>query len=286
MRYLLFLGLVGASVAIWWRPFLGVVQLAATNDAYTHILLILPLTVGMICSSAKQFKWPYEQGTAVGVILLSAAFLLDVVAARNLWIFSADICLSVSICAAVIWWVGSAILCFGLHVFRRLPFLLCFLFLIVPFPTQVADWISRTLQYQSAVATSILFHVARVPVVREGILLSIPGLDIEVAHECSSIRSSMFLIVFTMFFAQLFLRSLWRKTLLILAAIPLSIAKNALRIFTITELGTRVDPGFLDGWLHHQGGIVFLAAAVFATGGLVWLLRLGDRNPRLARPST
>src|SRR5579864_7109892 len=94
MRYLLFLGLVGASVAIWWRPFLGVVQLAATNDAYTHILLILPLTAGMICSSATQFKWPYEQGTAVGVILLSAALLLDVVAVRILWTFPAEICLS------------------------------------------------------------------------------------------------------------------------------------------------------------------------------------------------
>jgi len=47
------------------------------------------------------------------------------------------------------------------------------------------------------------------------------------------------------------------EALLIAAAIPLSVAKNGLRIFTIAELGTRVDPGFLGGKLHHDGGIIF-----------------------------
>jgi len=283
MRYLPFLGLIGASVAIWWRPFLAVVHLAATNDAYTHILLIPPLTAGMICPLARQSKWSYEQGAPLGVFLLGAALFLDVLAVRNLETSPAEICLAASICAAVIWWVGSASLCFGLQVFPRFLFPLCFLFLTVPFPALIASWLSRFLQYQSAVATSILFHAARVPVMREGVLLSIPGLDIEVANECSSIRSSMCLIVVAMFLAQLFLRSSWRKALLILVAIPLSIAKNAFRIFTIAELGTRVDPAFLDGWLHHHGGIIFLAVGIIATGVLVWLLRHGDSDASLAR---
>ena len=72
---------------------------------------------------------------------------------------------------------------------------LCCLFLLVPFPDLLLNWITRFLQDQSAVATSISFHTARVPVARDWILLSIPGLDIAVARECSSIRSSMLLIV-------------------------------------------------------------------------------------------
>jgi len=104
-------------------------------------------------------------------------------------------------------------------------------------------------------------------------MLSIPGLDIEVARECSSIRSSLMLIVTTMVLAHLFLRSWWRKVLLIVMAIPLSVAKNGLRIVTIAELGTRFDRGFLDGKLHHHGGIIFLALAVVAVGALLWVLR-------------
>src|ERR1017187_1356892 len=104
-------------------------------------------------------------------------------------------------------------------------------------------------------------------------MLSIPNLDIEVARECSSIRSSLMLAVTTLVLAHLFLRSWCRKVLLVAAAIPLSVAKNGLRIFTITELGTRVDPGFLDGKLHHHGGILFYGLAVVAVAALLWVLR-------------
>ncbi len=184
--------------------------------------------------------------------------------------------LTLSIFALVMWWIGSIILCLGFQAFRSFLFPLCFLFLLAPFPEHVLNWSTKFLQQQTAVAAAALFHIARVPVTREGIMLSIPGLDIEVASECSSIRSSMMLLVTTILLAQLFLRSWWRKILLIAAVIPLSVAKNALRVFTITELGTRVDPGFLDGWLHHSGGIVFFGLSVLVVAMLVWFLRRGE----------
>ena len=110
-------------------------------------------------------------------------------------------------------------------------------------------------------------------------MLSIPNLDIEVARECSSIRSSMLLVVTTMILAHLFLRSSWRKAVLIACAIPLAAIKNGIRIFVITELATRVDPGFFDGNLHRRGGILFLALAMAMVGALLWGLR---RNERIA----
>jgi exosortase/archaeosortase family protein len=109
--------------------------------------------------------------------------------------------------------------------------------------------------------------------------LSIPNLDIEVARECSSIRSSFMLIVTTMVLAHLFLRSWGRKVILIAAAIPLAVVKNGLRIFVIAELGTRVDPEFLEGNLHRHGGIVFLAIAWVIVIGLVWILRRSEDLP-------
>jgi exosortase/archaeosortase family protein len=92
------------------------------------------------------------------------------------------------------------------------------------------------------------------------------------------------LVVTTMVFAHLFLRSWWRKVLLVAAAIPLSVAKNGLRIFTIAELGTRVDPGFLDGKLHHNGGILFFGIAVVAVGALLWVLRRTELQASSAHP--
>jgi exosortase/archaeosortase family protein len=92
------------------------------------------------------------------------------------------------------------------------------------------------------------------------------------------------LVVTTMVFAHLFLRSWWRKVLLVAAAIPLSVAKNGFRIFTIAELGTRVDPGFLYGKLHHNGGILFFGIAVVAMGALLCALRRTELPASSAHP--
>lgn len=50
-------------------------------------------------------------------------------------------------------------------------------------------------------------------------------------------------------------------------------AKNGLRVFTIAMLATRVDPGYMNGRLHHQDGIVFFAIALFGIFALRWILR-------------
>jgi exosortase/archaeosortase family protein len=78
--------------------------------------------------------------------------------------------------------------------------------------------------------------------------------------------------------ANLFLRSNWRKALLVLACIPLSVLKNAIRILVIAELGTRVNPSFLHGNLHRQGGIIFLGLAVLILLVLLWILRKSEMH--------
>ncbi|MGC2732081.1 MAG: exosortase/archaeosortase family protein, partial [Candidatus Sulfotelmatobacter sp.] len=152
----------------------------------------------------------------------------------------------------------------------------CFLFWMVPFPEFVLNPVVNLLQQGSAAAAHLLFAAAGVPVEQHGVFVHIPGLTVEVARECSSIRSSSMLIVTTMVLAQLLLRSPWRKALIILVSIPLSVAKNGLRIFTIAMLTTRVDPSFLTGRLHREGGIIFFLIALAATFVLLWILRRGE----------
>ena len=129
--------------------------------------------------------------------------------------------LSLSMLGLVLWWIGSVIFCLGGQFARSLAFPLCFLFLVVPLPERAVNWITESLQDQSAVGSELLFRAARVPVEREGLVLSIPTLDIEVARECSSIRSSTMLVVATLVLANLFLRSWWRQLLLAIISIPL-----------------------------------------------------------------
>ncbi|MGA9497382.1 MAG: exosortase/archaeosortase family protein, partial [Terriglobales bacterium] len=142
----------------------------------------------------------------------------------------------------------------------------------------VLNEIVDLLQQGSAFAAYALFVAVGVPATQNGILVTIPGLTVEVAQECSSIRSSSMLLVTTMVLAHVLLRSPWRKLLVIVFAVFLSVAKNGLRIFTIAILGTRVDPAFLTGRLHRQGGIVFFMIALIAVFVLLWIFRKGEKT--------
>jgi exosortase len=256
--------------------------LALANDAYTHILLILPLSAALIYFDSrfqdskyldsKAFRIDPQSSPRIGTALLALALVTGCYARWGMAAAPDDVRLSLGMFALVTWWIASVLLCFGPKTLSLFLFPLCFLFLLVPIPEFALSGIVEFLQQQSALAARIIFRVAGVPVRQDGIMLSIPNLDIEVARECSSIRSSLMLVVTTLVLARLFLRSWWRKILLVAAAIPLSVAKNGLRIFTIAELGTRVDPGFLNGNLHHHGGIVFFGVSVVAVGALLWVL--------------
>jgi exosortase len=282
-------------IVFWWHPLLATAELALSNEAYTHILLILPLSAALIYFELKQQdsksinsnKSPVDRQPSprTGVVLLSLAFAIGSYARWGMRTAPDDIRLSLSMVSLVTGWIASVLFCFGARTFRLFLFPLCFLFLIVPIPDFALSWIVEFLQQQSASAARIMFRTIGVPVIQNGIMLSIPTLDIEVARECSSIRSSLMLVVTTMVLAHLFLHAWWRKALLVVAAIPLSVAKNGLRIFTIGELGTRIDPSFLTGKLHHNGGIIFFGISVVAVVVLLWILQRTEFRMPLEHPT-
>ena len=214
----------------------------------------------------------------IGSSLLGAAVLATIATRLGVVRLQTDEQLSLNMLALVIWWLGAFIFCFGVRAFRRALFPLCFLFWIVPLPQFLLNPIIRLLQGGSVTSAHLLLSAAGVPVSENGTLLTIPGLTVEVARECSSIRSSLMLVVTTMVLAQVLLRSAWRKTLVIALAIPLSVVKNGLRIFVLAMLATRVDRSFLTGKLHHQGGVIYLLIALAGIFLLIWMMRRGERK--------
>jgi exosortase len=264
----LFLG----SLVVGRVPLADTLRLAAQDEEYTHILLAIPVSLALIYLSWKSVRSlatsRARQGLTIFILGAAVAAVSAVLAHR----ISPDLSLSLEMLALVTWWIGSFVFTFGAAASRTVLFPLCFLYWIVPMPELMLGAVIRLLQNGSAFCAELLFAAAGVPVVRDDLLLTIPGLTVEVARECSSIRSSMMLLVTTMVLAQLFLRSPLRKALVVAIAIPLSVAKNGLRIFVIAMLGTRVDPSYLHGRLHRQGGAVFFLLSLLIIFGVLWIL--------------
>jgi exosortase len=278
--------LLGAiSLAIWWRPLTNTLVLAASDDQYTHIFLIVPVSAVLIFLEWRSVYTAAKPNVRFGSALLLLAAVIGCISRFGAGRISHDVQLSLSMAALITWWIAAFVFCFGTRVARSLVFPLGFLYWLVPIPESILSGIVSGLQRSSAWTAHELFSAAGVPVTQNGVLLQIPRLTIEVAQECSSIRSTLMLVVTSMVLAHLFLRSMSRKILVVLAAIPLSIARNGFRIFALSMLGIHVDPRFLFGSLHRRGGVVFFVLALAVILFLLWLLRWTEDQQSLATAS-
>ncbi|MEW6681777.1 MAG: exosortase/archaeosortase family protein [Nitrospirota bacterium] len=184
--------------------------------------------------------------------------------------------LSLVTLSAVIMWIGGFTFCYGLRAVKPALFPLLFLLFIVPIPTVALGKIVAVLQESSAEATSALFGLAGVPVLREGFVFHLTGISIEVAEACSGIHSAIALLLTSIVAGKLFLTSAWTRLALTLVVFPIAVLKNGLRIVTLTLVGNYIDARILAGPLHTQGGIPFFLVALTFLAVVMWLLRRAE----------
>jgi exosortase len=159
--------------------------------------------------------------------------------------------------AVILVWMAAFVLCYGTQSFRAALFPLCCLLLMIPIPAAFMDGLTVGLQHGSADVSYALLRLAGIPVFRQGMTFSLPGLDVQVAPECSGIRSCLVFMVMAILASRIYLRSGWRRLALIIMTIPIAIFKNAVRIVVISSLSAYVNRAILSGPLHHSGGPVF-----------------------------
>lgn len=171
---------------------------------------------------------------------------------------------------------GTFLSCYGKGAWRKARFPLGFLLFAVPIPQAILDPLVRWLQYGSATVVSLIFTLLKVPYVRDGLCFYLSSLSIEIAPECSGIRSSFALLVLAVLLSHFALHSPWRRLVLILAVVPLVLVKNGVRIVTLSLLTMYVDPTVISGPLHRYGGFLFFGLVFAAEGLLCWLLQRSE----------
>ena len=157
----------------------------------------------------------------------------------------------------VVLWVGGFLLFYGTAAFRTALFPLLFLVFCIPIPHFILVRTIATLQLWSANMAYVLIKLSGTAVYRQGMIFHMPDLTIEVAPQCSGIRSGISILISSLLAGHLFLRAMWRRGILVLIAVPILIFKNALRIGTLSYLAIHLDKRILTSHLHTEGGIPF-----------------------------
>lgn len=275
-RVLFYAGWVAVCCLLLLHPVLAFASYALSNDNASHLLLIPVISAWILFLERDRiFKiLSSELGVSLLFLIGGAAVALVGLSFGSAWTSLNR--LSVYIFALVLLWIAGFAFFFGRAALSQARFPLAFLLLAIPIPDFFLDKAIYFLQKGSAEIAAVLFEWSGVPVLREGFVFHLAHVNIEVARECSGIRSSLALLILAILVAYFYLKTFWKQVVLVVAGLFVMILKNGVRIVTLTLLASYVDPGFLYGRLHHQGGVVFFLLGLLMLAPLLWFLERSE----------
>ena len=273
-----FATVVVSTVVIFWTPLSTLIRFSFQEEHYSHIILVPAVTAVLLLYERRTVFAQVETSWKAGIGLLAAGALVGWWGLAYAGSPSENDRLFITTSSLVLMWIGGFMVCFGWSAVRAGLFPVLFLVLMVPLPDPLLNAVVFSLQTGSAEVSHALFQLIGVPVFRTGFELALPGLTIEVAKECSGIRSSLALLFTSLLAGHLLLRSAGRKTALALITVPLLMIKNGIRIVTLSTLAIYADPSFLTGKLHSEGGFVFFLLALAVLAPVLWFLHRAEAS--------
>src|SRR5947207_6239531 len=265
-------------LAAFAQPLLELVTYAAGSELFSYIFLVPFVSAYLLYLRRDQL--PKKHGVDLPVAIIFLASGLSILAV-TFWLDLAGrapagngrivlLTLSFLCCLA-----GGGFLFLGRPWMRAAAFPLTYLIFMVPMPNAMVDALEMASKYASAEVTNLFFHLSGTPFLRAGVVFQLPNITIEVAQECSGIRSSWVLFMTSIVAANLFLKTSWRRLALVAFVIPLGIVRNGFRVWVIGTLCIHFGPQMIHSPIHRRGGpLFFVLSLVPLFLFLFWLRRV------------
>jgi len=282
---LLFLAIASLSLA-FNQPLISLVGLAFSSDLHSHTIVIPLVSTWLIWLRRDSLPQPSGRPARIPALLCAIAS-----ASALAWALIPSWAPTGEPLHQLTWTIAAYLLGLGAvsswflcgATVRAIVVPLLFLGFMVPMPVWLESGIETSLQHASAEATHLFFSVFGVPFLRDGQIFKLPYITMEIAQECSGIRSSLVLFIISIVAGQVLLPTGWRRWTLTLAVLPLAILRNGFRVFTLGVLCERYGPHMIHHWIHHRGGPVFFALSLIPFFALLVVLARPQRKtaPRL-----
>jgi len=158
---------------------------------------------------------------------------------------------------------GLVVLVYGWNHLRAVVFPWLFLLFMVPIPNLVFNEITFPLQLLASKVAAVTLPVLGVPVLREGNVIQLPAMALEIAEACSGIRSLMSLATLAVIYGYLLEPRTSMRVALALASIPIAVLANSSRIVGTGLLVQYWDPEKAEGFFHaFSGWLIFVVSLI------------------------
>lgn len=224
---------------------------------YGHGFLVPLLSAFLIWQRRDKLRAIAVRPSPWGMVIVLGALGMLVLGSLGAELSLARLSLLGTICGLIVYFAGGAIL-------RAIAFPMAFLLFAIPIPTVVYNEIVFPLQFvASRFATKILETLNLFPIMREGNVLVLPGMHLEVVEACSGIRSLMSLLALAAGYGYLVERSVPVRWFLIIAMVPLAIISNGTRVMITALMANYIGPRAAEGFMHEfSGWVIFVVATI------------------------
>jgi exosortase len=235
----------------------GLVRQWASDDNYSHGFAVVPFAAYAAWQRRHELRAARPCPTAWGLALVGAGALIYAIGVAGAELFLARVSFLL-VLAGTVWFV------LGSEHLRLLRFPLLLLLLAIPLPTVVFNQLALPLQLFAATIGETLLRGAGIPVLRDGNVLELVGMRLEVAEACSGIRSLVSLLTVALVIGHLGGATRARRLALAAATVPVAILANAVRVAATGAAAHIWGPAAAEGVLHTAAGALTFGAAAAA----------------------
>ncbi len=259
--------LLSALVVILYGRVIGSMALQWWSDPnYGHGFLVPVFAAYILWRERSRMREVPVQTSNWGLAIMLFAiglFILGILGSEH---FTARISMLVLISGIVVFLVGWRAL-------RSVAFPVGYLVLMVPLPAIIYYQLTFPLQLIASKLGANGLVALGVPTVREGNLLILPNVTLEVVEACSGVRSLLSLLAAVVGYVYLSEQSTWKRCVLVASTVPIVILSNGLRLVATGVLSFFFGPRVDSGLVHAGLGLVFFALAFLSILLLHRLLR-------------
>src|ERR1700728_2645419 len=238
-----------ASTLVSFAPsFFEIFNLANLAPDSGYGVIIPQISLFLIWRQREQLRGIPLTGSWYGLILIAAGLALRTIGAFGT--------MSTVVRYGFLLVLYGLVLCLtGPKLFRKLWTPLAMLIFVIPLPMYLTGMLTLDLQLLSSVIGVWVIRAAGISVFLEGNVVDLGTMQLEVAEACSGLRYLFPLMVLALLLAYLYRGAMWKRTLIFLCSIPITVLMNSLRIgvigITVEYWGRRMAEGVLhefEGW--------------------------------------
>jgi len=274
-RWSSIVALLAAAALCLWLFWDGLDQMWGwwiDSPEYSHGLLIPPVAAFLIWQQKDQLERLAFNGSWWGLALvLLGGFLLLLGQLATIYTL-VQYAYVITLCGLVLSFTG-------IKPFRLLAVPLLILVFMIPLPQFMLANLSTKLQLLSSQLSVDFMRLFGISVFVEGNVIDLGGYQLQVAEACDGLRYLFPLMTLGFLMAYFYKGATWKRILLFLSSIPITVLMNSVRVGTIGLMVEHWGIAMAEGFLHQfQGWAVFMVSAALMLGEIAVLNRIGHES--------